>query len=154
MKKVHVNASKEYDVLIGRGILERSGEFISSIKRPSKLAVITDSVVSELYLDKFIKSLEPLCYDVVSFIFKNGEQSKNIHVYSDILEFLAENELSRTDMIAALGGGVVGDMAGFAAATYLRGIDFVQIPTTFLALLVCLQIVSYTHLTLPTTSRV
>ncbi|MDO4438333.1 MAG: 3-dehydroquinate synthase [Eubacteriales bacterium] len=133
MKKVHVNASREYDVLIGRGILDNSGEFIASVKNPSKIAIITDSVVSGLYLDRVVKSLSKLSCEIVSFIFKNGEQSKNINVYSDILEFLAENELSRTDMILALGGGVVGDMAGFAAATYLRGIDFIQIPTTFLA---------------------
>lgn len=133
MKKVHVNASREYDVLIGGGILDNSGSLIASVKKPSKIAVITDSVVNELYLERFVKSLDILDCEVVCFSFKNGEQSKNINVYSQILEFLAENELSRTDMIAALGGGVVGDMAGFAAATYLRGIDFVQIPTTFLA---------------------
>lgn len=131
MKTIKVNASKSYDVIISENILDKIGE-LSPIK-PCKAAIISDDRVFALYGRIVEESLKKAGFLVVCHTFKNGEQSKNITEYAKILEFLAENQLTRSDCIFALGGGVCGDMSGFSAATYLRGIKFVQIPTTFLA---------------------
>lgn len=133
MKKIHIDASTEYDVIIKSGILKDTGKLISDILPKCKAAIISDDKVFPLYGETVAKSLEGAGFCVVSYIFKNGEMSKNSDTYIEILEFLAEEKLTRSDIIIALGGGVTGDMAGFAAATYLRGIKFVQIPTTLLA---------------------
>ncbi len=133
LKKIRVNASKSYDVFIGKNILRDTGEIISSVLPKSKIALITDDIVDGLYSSVVMYSLEKAGYSVVKFTFANGEQSKNLSVYGEILSFLASNEFTRSDAVVALGGGVVGDMAGFAAATFLRGINYVQIPTTLLA---------------------
>ena len=133
MRTVEVNASKKYKVLIGEGILGNTGKYLLEVKSPCRAAIITDDKVASLYLDTVRKSLEESGFKTVDFAFPNGEASKNIDTYASILEFLADSKLSRTDIIVALGGGVVGDIAGFAAATFLRGIDFIQIPTTLLA---------------------
>ena len=133
MRTVRVKASTEYDVLIGRGLLDETGERLKAVACPKKTAVITDDRVNSLYSERVVKSLEASGFEVIKYVFKNGEASKNPQVLFDILEFLAENQVTRSDMVVALGGGVTGDMAGFAAAVYLRGIDFIQIPTTFLA---------------------
>ena len=95
--------------------------------------MITDDTVDKLYSDVVMKSLSDAGFETFKFVFPHGEKSKNISTFSSILEFLAESGLTRTDALVALGGGVVGDVAGFAAASYLRGIDFIQIPTTLLA---------------------
>lgn len=133
MKTVEVNASKSYNVIIGSGILNDCGKMIAQVTNASKVAVVTDDIVNSLYADRVQASLEGSGFSVVKFVFKNGEKSKNINTFGEILEFLAENELTRTDAVVALGGGVTGDMAGFSAACYLRGLDFIQIPTTLLA---------------------
>ena len=133
MKKVHVNASKEYDVLIGKNLLTDCGKLISEVMPKGKTAIISDDKVYGLYGEMVKKSLEESGYSVDVYTFPNGEKSKNIATYTGILEFLANVGLTRSDFLVALGGGVTGDMAGFAAASYLRGIEFVQIPTTFLA---------------------
>ncbi len=133
INKITVNASTSYDVLIGRNLLEKTGEIVSSVIKRCKLAVVTDDIVDALYSSTVISSLEGVGFSVVKFVFKNGEESKNLSTYGEILNFLAENQLTRTDAVVALGGGVVGDMAGFVASTYLRGISYVQIPTTLLA---------------------
>ncbi len=133
MKTVVINTEDSYKVLIGNNLLEKAGELISHVVSPCKAAVITDSTVDKLYADKVISSLSKSGFNCVKYVFKSGEASKNISVYSDILEFLAENMVTRSDIIIALGGGVTGDMAGFASASYLRGIKFIGIPTTLLA---------------------
>lgn len=133
MKTVRVSASKEYDVVIGSGILDSLGEKCVSLFSKSKAAVITDSNVAPLWLDKTVASLKNAGIEVVTFIFPAGEESKNKETLFEILEFMAENRLTRTDFAVALGGGVTGDMTGLAASLYLRGIDFVQVPTTLLA---------------------
>jgi len=133
MKKVHITASSEYDVIIGKGILATCGELISEILPKGKTVIVSDDKVYSLYGETVKKSLTDSGFLVETFTFPNGEKSKNISTYTEILEFLAKAGLTRSDFIVALGGGVTGDMAGFAAATYLRGIRFVQIPTTFLA---------------------
>lgn len=98
-----------------------------------KAALIADDTVDRLYGDKATSSLEDAGFSVVRHTFPAGERSKNLQTFAGILNFLAERELTRSDTIIALGGGVTGDMAGFAAACYLRGISFVQLPTTLLA---------------------
>ncbi len=133
IKRIRVKTHTEYDVLIGKNLLENAGKLIREVVSPCKIAVITDDVVDRIYSNSVIKSLEKEKFSVVKFVFHSGEASKNIETYSDIVNFLALNELTRTDAVIALGGGVVGDIVGFAAATYLRGIKYVQIPTTLLA---------------------
>ena len=133
MRKVIVKASVEYAILIGRGILGQLGEEIKKRIQPCKAAIITDTTVEKLYAEKAELSLREAGFTTCRFVYPAGEQSKHIGTLSDILEFLAEEEMTRQDIIIALGGGVCGDMAGFAAAVYQRGIRFVQVPTTFLA---------------------
>lgn len=133
MKKVIVKASVEYAVLIGRGILGQLGEEVKKRIQPCKAAIITDTNVEKLYAEQVETSLHKAGFTVCRFVYPAGEVSKNINTLSDILEFLAAEEMTRQDIIIALGGGVTGDMAGFAAAVYQRGIRFIQVPTTFLA---------------------
>lgn len=133
MKTVHVNASKEYDIVIGKGLLQKSGALISDVLKCKTLCLVTDDTVNALYADTVSASLEGAGYSVVRFVFPHGEESKSAQTYLSLLTFLAENRLTRSDAIVALGGGVVGDLSGFAAATYQRGIRFVQMPTTLLA---------------------
>lgn len=131
---IKVEAKKEYDVVVGAGLLADCGERIKAVTGLCRAAVVTDSNVSELYLDKVQKSLESAGFDTLGFVFPAGESSKNIETLSDILEFLAQNGFTRSDILIALGGGVVGDITGFAASVYLRGVRFVQLPTTLLAM--------------------
>lgn len=133
MEKVTVKASTTYDIIIDKNILDKSGEFIKSVKPMGKCAVITDDNVDRLYGDRVLNSLKSADIEAQKFVFPHGESSKNHSTLLKIYDFLAENGFTRSDYIAALGGGVVGDTAGFAAATYMRGIDFVQIPTTVVA---------------------
>lgn len=133
MKKVHVTASGEYDVIIGKGILSACGNLISEIFPKGKTVIVSDDKVYALYGETVEKSLQENGFSVEHFTFPNGEKSKTVSTYTQILEFFAKAGLTRSDFVVALGGGVTGDMAGFAAATYLRGIKFVQIPTTFLS---------------------
>lgn len=133
MRKVIVSASTEYDILIGRGILEQVGAEIAKRIQPCKAAIITDTTVEKLYAAQVEASLQTAGFTTCRFVYPAGEGSKHIGTLSDMLEFLAEEEVTRQDIIVALGGGVAGDMAGFAAAVYQRGIRFVQVPTTFLA---------------------
>lgn len=133
MRSVTVKTSATYEVLIGSGLLQKAGEAVKKVISPCKAAIVTDSTVVHLYEETVRKSLTEAGFSVCTFVFPTGEASKNIHTLSHLLEFLAKEEMTRTDMIVALGGGVTGDLAGFGAAVYLRGISFVQIPTTFLA---------------------
>lgn len=133
MRSVTVKTSATYEVLIGSGLLQKAGEAVKKVISPCKAAIVTDSTVVHLYEETVRKSLTEAGFSVCTFVFPTGEASKNIHTLSHLLEFLAKEEMTRTDMIVALGGGVTGDLAGFGAAVYLRGIPFVQIPTTFLA---------------------
>lgn len=133
IRKVHVKTSAQYDVNIGSGILSKCGEIIGGVKKPCRVAIITDSNVEKLYLQKVRQSLEKEGFECISFSFSAGEKSKCAKTFIEILEFLATNKITRSDLAVALGGGVVGDITGFCASCYLRGIDFVQIPTTLLA---------------------
>ena len=133
MKTIKVNASRTYDVVIGSGLLPTLGQRVKGLGKATKAAIISDSNVFPLYGAAAVRSLRDAGLEVVHFVFPAGEESKNGHVYLDIVNFLAENHLTRSDCLIALGGGVVGDITGFAAATYLRGVAYVQVPTTLLA---------------------
>lgn len=133
MKTINVSASTEYDVIIGSGILESLGSRCADLLGKSRAAVITDSNVAPLWLDKAVSSLKDAGIDVITYVFPAGEESKCKETLFEILEFMAENKLTRSDFAVALGGGVTGDMTGLAASLYLRGIPFVQVPTTLLA---------------------
>ncbi|MBQ4137545.1 MAG: 3-dehydroquinate synthase [Clostridia bacterium] len=133
MITVDVKVGKGYNIYIGKGLLDRAGELARELIKPCTAAIITDDKVDALYSDRLTKSLEDAGFKTVKYVFANGEASKNITTFANILEFLAKNQLGRNDVIFALGGGVVGDLAGFSAACYLRGIRFMQIPTTLLA---------------------
>ena len=134
MKKVTVNASRVYDILIDKGLLESAGKLSATVKRPCRAAILTDLNVAPLYLARLEKSLRATGYEVVSYTIPAGESSKSAESYLAFLSFLAQNKITRSDCLFALGGGVVGDLCGFCAATYLRGVEFIQIPTTLLAM--------------------
>nr|WP_325200423.1 3-dehydroquinate synthase [uncultured Oscillibacter sp.] len=133
MRTIPVKTNPPYAVTIGPGLLGNCGVRLRETVSPCHMAVVTDSTVGPLYLETVTESLEAAGYAVSAFTFPAGEEHKNVSTLSGILEFLAEERLTRSDCLAALGGGVVGDMAGFAAAVYLRGIRYVQLPTTLLS---------------------
>ena len=134
MKTIKVTASKNYDVLVGSGLLQELGAYTKNVTKAEKVAIVSDSNVWPLFGSTAEKSLKSAGFsDIESFVFPAGEESKNGETYLKLLNFLAEKKLTRSDCLIALGGGVVGDMTGFVAATYLRGIDYIQVPTTVLA---------------------
>ena len=133
MNTVTVHASKSYSIHIGSGLLSSIGKEVEKLGKVQKVCIVSENRVLPLYGDIVGMSLVNSGFQVVSYVFPAGEESKNASVYLDLLSFLAKNKLTRSDLIVALGGGVVGDLAGFAAATYLRGIRFIQVPTTVLA---------------------
>ncbi len=130
MEKVRINTSRAYDVLIDSGLLDKAGELIAPLAVSKRACVITDDNVDRIYGERIVSSLKGAGITAEKFVFPHGETSKNHSTLLKIYDFLAEKGFTRSDIIVALGGGVVGDTAGFAAATYMRGIDFVQIPTT------------------------
>lgn len=134
MKTVTVNASRIYNIEIECGILDRTGEMAAKVIKPCAAAILTDTNVAPLYAERLEASLISAGYSPIRFTIEAGEKSKSAESYLSFLNFLASSRITRSDCIFALGGGVVGDLAGFAAATYLRGIRFVQIPTTLLAM--------------------
>ena len=133
MKKITVKASQNYDVLIGSGLLKDSGKYISDVLKSRRTMIVSDDNVFPLYGKTLRSSLEAQGFTVSEFVFPHGEQSKSHSVLLKLYDALAEADITRSDSIIALGGGVTGDMSGFAAATFLRGIDYVQIPTSLLA---------------------
>lgn len=128
-----MKASRSYEVKIGRDLLKTVGGEAASLIKGRTAAIVSDSNVAPLYLEQTRASLESAGFRTYSFVFPAGEGSKNGQTYLDLLEFLAEHQITRSDTLVALGGGVVGDLTGFAAATFLRGVAFIQIPTTLLA---------------------
>ncbi|MCI8646295.1 MAG: 3-dehydroquinate synthase [Firmicutes bacterium] len=135
MDTITITASRVYQVLSGSGLLAQAGRLIRNVlgDKPKKLCIVTDDKVDALYSAALFSSLTEAGYEAVKFVFPMGEASKSMDTVSELLEFLAQNQLTRSDAIVALGGGVTGDLAGYSAASYLRGIPFVQVPTTLLA---------------------
>ena len=134
MKSISVQASQQYQVMIGKDILSDAGLYINQVKSGCKAAIISDSHVWPIYGATVEHSLSAVGFEPVAFVFQAGEASKNATTYLEILNFLAVHNVTRSDVIVALGGGVVGDISGFAAATFLRGVSYIQIPTSLLAM--------------------
>lgn len=134
MNTIQVNTSQPYPVYIGSGILADAGALICKHLKPVKLLIVSDNTVYRLYGKALTQTLLDCNIQVYAFTFPAGEESKNVDTYLNILNYLANNHFTRSDMIVALGGGVTGDISGFAAATYLRGIPYVQVPTSLLAM--------------------
>lgn len=133
MECIHVSASSEYDVLIGHGLMQRSGELIKKTLGTQKMLVVCGENVSKLYLSGVLTSLRRAGLEALSLVIQSGESAKSPETLQTILSFLAQNCFGRDDAILALGGGVTGDVSGFAAAIYQRGMGLVQMPTTLLA---------------------
>jgi 3-dehydroquinate synthase len=134
MISVQVNMSREYSVLVGGGLLSNAGERIMAACGGETAVLVSDDIVNKLYGDVVERSLFTAGYAVTRFVFPHGERSKNTETYISLLRTLAGAKLTRQDILVALGGGVVGDMTGFAASSYLRGIPFAQLPTSLLAM--------------------
>ncbi|OFI49964.1 3-dehydroquinate synthase [Floricoccus tropicus] len=122
-----------YEIVIERGSFNHLGEWVKSLWKPQQIVIITDNRVAELYAESAKNQLIEAGFEVDVFRFLEGEQSKNLTTVSKVYDFLANRGMTRSDGIIALGGGVVGDLAGFVASTYMRGIHFLQVPTTLLA---------------------
>ena len=133
MKTLAVKTGRPYHILIENGILKDCGMYIRNCSRAQRAMVISDSNVFPLYGKTVSDSLSENGFSVCTHVFPAGEQSKRLSSIEAMYTDLAGHHFTRSDLIIALGGGVTGDMAGFAAASYLRGIDFVQIPTSLLA---------------------
>ena len=129
-----IHASKEYRVLIGRDLLPRAGALMRPVSQARNAVVVSGERVYPLYGKALERSLTEAGFRVLRWIHPSGEEYKDLERYGDLLRFLSENAVGRGDLLLSLGGGVTGDLTGFAAATYLRGVDFVQIPTTLLAM--------------------
>ena len=126
-------AERSYDVIVEQGSLSLSGQLIQKRSLTGKIAIISDSNTAPLYSQQLISSLESAGYSSSLHIFEAGEKSKNLSSVEDIANQMVENGHDRSSFVIALGGGVVGDMAGFIASIYYRGIPFVQIPTTIVS---------------------
>jgi len=134
MERIEIKASNSYAVIIGHNILKDSAEYIKPHTSGNKIFIVSDSNVAPLYLDKLKSSLSVCKYEIHFHIIEAGENSKSMTALSDVLNSLALTHMTRSDTMIALGGGVVGDLCGFAASIYMRGINYIQIPTTLLAM--------------------
>ncbi|SBT09918.1 3-dehydroquinate synthase [Candidatus Propionivibrio aalborgensis] len=124
--------SREYPILVGQGILENGGLLLPFLRSP-KIAIVTNTTVAPLYLERFSTPLRNAGIDIAEIILPDGEQHKNWQTLNTIFDVLLERRCERSSTLIGLGGGVIGDMAGFAAACYQRGMPFIQVPTTLLS---------------------
>ena len=134
MKTVHISASRGYEVQIGDGLLDTLGQKAAALLKGRSVCVVSDDSVAALYLERAKTALENAGFAVVSYVFPHGEQSKSGENFLKLMNVLAENRLTRADGLVALGGGVTGDLTGFAASCYLRGVPHIQVPTSLLAM--------------------
>ena len=135
MKKVIVKTGGiTYEIQIESGLFDRLPDIFQEKYSGKKIALVSDSNVFNLYGNTFVEKLEQKGFFTIPIIFEAGEKSKNLVTLNSIYEKLADNAFTRSDIVVALGGGVTGDMAGLAAATFLRGMGYIQIPTTLLAM--------------------
>lgn len=134
METLTVNlGDRSYPIHIGEGILSRAGEFLKQVGLRGRVAIVTNPTVAQLYLDSVHEALTRAGFEVTPILVPDGEEHKDSQSLSVIFDRLIGDRFERKSSILALGGGVVGDLAGFAAATYLRGVPYVQVPTTLLA---------------------
>ena len=134
MKTIRVGASKTYDVKIGGALLGSLGREAAALSKGRTVCVVSDDTVFGLYGPAACQSLEDAGFAVHTWVFPHGEQSKCGESFLALLGFLASRGLTRSDLLVALGGGVTGDLTGFAAACYLRGVQYIQVPTSLLAM--------------------
>jgi len=135
IRRLRINLpSAPYEVRVGAGATQGLGAIVAELHDPGRAVVIADSEVASLYAPAVTESLEKAGFTVTNLTVPHGEQNKNLEVAGELYSALAQSGLGRDGLVCALGGGVVGDMAGFVAATYLRGVSFVQLPTTLLAM--------------------
>lgn len=134
MRAIRVDASRSYEVRIERGLLDGAGDALRPVTRAEKVLLVAGEHVGPLYAARVQRSLEAAGFAVSLVSVPTGEGAKSLAVYARVLEAAAQAHLSRSDLFLALGGGVTGDLTGFAAATWQRGADFAQIPTTLLAM--------------------
>ncbi len=125
--------TKNYNITIGTGLMDAAGDYLRAVTKGSAVMLVCGDIVAGLHAPRVRAALEGAGYTVHSFVYPHGEQSKTPETYFALLNAMAEAGLTRSDTVLALGGGVTGDLAGFAAATYQRGIAYVQMPTTLLA---------------------
>lgn len=125
--------NRSYDIHIGAHLIERAGELIAPLLQKKRVAIITDETVGALHLKTLTTALEAQSIEAVCISLPAGEQTKSIAHYAHLMDQLLDHQLGRDEALIAFGGGVIGDLTGFAAATYKRGIDFIQIPTTLLS---------------------
>ena len=130
---IHRDNNPIYDIVIKNSFEDMKDEFVRLNLQGRKICIVSDSVVAPLYLDTVKNSLAEVSDCITEYVFEAGEKNKNLNIVKSLYEFLILNKFERRDILIALGGGVVGDLTGFTAATYLRGIDFIQVPTTLLA---------------------
>ncbi|RJQ40488.1 MAG: 3-dehydroquinate synthase [Nitrospiraceae bacterium] len=134
MEKVRVNLQeRSYDICIGSNIIEKIGPKLKSLSSCRKIAVISNPAVNRFYGKKVLNSIKSSGFDAIPVIIPDGEKYKDISIVQKIYGELLKHRLDRKSALIALGGGVIGDITGFAASTYMRGIDYIQIPTTLLA---------------------
>lgn len=133
MTRIEISASQAYEVRIGAGLLAELGKEAASVTR-GKVMLVTDENVAPHCLRCACQSLESAGLETVTMVLPAGERTKCFEYYVNLINALAENRFTRSDLVIALGGGVIGDLAGFAAATYLRGIPLLNVPTTLLAM--------------------
>ena len=133
MQRIKVKASTNYEVVIAKDLLKKAGVEIKKVIAPCKVLIVTDDKVAVKYLDTVTNSMLESGYTVYNYVIKHGEKAKNADNFIKIQNYLAGLEFTRVDMLIALGGGVVGDLTGFVASTYMRGIRYIQMPTTLLA---------------------
>ncbi len=124
---------RSYPIYIGAGVRNSAGKILKRLRLPKQTVIVTDTIVARLYLDDVRRSLVEAGFSVLAIVIPQGESQKNLRRADAIYTELLRNRIGRKVTIIALGGGVVGDLAGFIAATYQRGVNFVQIPTTLLA---------------------
>ena len=134
MKKITVNTGTKYDVIVGKGLVSACAENLEKVIGDRKICIVSDENVWNIHGEKVKEQLLRIAESVCVYMFKAGEDAKNIENFYNLLEFLAENDLKRSDAVVTLGGGVTGDLGGFAASVYLRGIRLVHIPTSLLAM--------------------
>lgn len=131
MKRIKVNTSRDYSVIVGNGVVSLIRDELKKTLKASRLLIVTDDNVAPLHLDPFVASLNG--YETHTLILQNGEKNKTIDSVLSILSYMKANSFDRDDAVIALGGGVVGDISAFSASIYMRGIDFVNVPTTLLS---------------------
>ncbi|ASK78023.1 3-dehydroquinate synthase [Paraphotobacterium marinum] len=134
MESLNVNlGDRSYPIIIDRDILKLPKTFEQFVAQKSKILIVSNETISPLYVDRVKNALKPSNIPIDTFVLPDGERYKNLNYFGKLISFLLENHYGRDSILIALGGGVIGDLVGFVASCYMRGIDFIQVPTSLLA---------------------